>query len=158
MTDLKLMGLEELQRLVIVSGQQVIERCHWLYQRTQNPIHALQAYRMSRMLKLDVPEWVFELLDQWAEALCVNPPKGGKAKIADALGLGLKGGGRSITSQTETQTRNLLIAQHVLFLRDRNPERERLDIFHEVAEKCRLSSERVSAIWYELTGETDSDP
>lgn len=130
-------------------AQEFIEHLHARYKHTPNPIHALEAYRLSRAVKIDVPGWILELFDQWAEVLCVNPPKGGKA-TADALGLGSKGG-PSITAQAKTQARNVTIGQRVLFLRDRNPEGDKLDIFHEVAEEFGLSSERVAAIWYELT-------
>lgn len=118
-----------------------------LYARTRNPIHAFDAYRKARAIKKDVPGWVLELFDQWAETLCVNPPKGAKA-IAHALGLGTKGG-PAITSKAETQIRNLRIAERVLGLRD--PERDTQDIFLQVAEEFNLSSERVAAIWYDLT-------
>jgi hypothetical protein len=156
MTDYKPMDLEEWQRFMAASVRHSINRQHRLYTWTRNPIHAFRAYHLSRALKIDVPGWLFELLDQWAEVLCVNPPKGGKA-IADALGLGSKGG-PSITSQTKTQARNLEIVEHVFRLREGKPERGTQDIYLEVGEKFHLSSDRVMSIWYELTGETDPDP
>lgn len=147
--DPKPLDLEGWRRFKVAVVQQFIEKQRRLYTWTQNPIHALHAYRLSRAVKIDVPGWLFELFDQWAETLCVNPPKG-KAKIADALGLGSKGG-PSITSQAKTQARDLAIGERILFLRDRDPKRDKLDIFHIVAEEFKLSSERVAGIWSELT-------
>jgi hypothetical protein len=143
---------EEWKRLRTAFIQSNIERYHRLYTWTRNPVHAFNAYRLSRHDKIDVPGWILELLDQWAEVLCVKSPKGGKA-IADALGLGSKAG-PSITKQAETEIRDLWIAEGILALRDRHPERPKLDIFHEIAEEFKLSSDRVGSIWYELTGET----
>ena len=127
-----------------------IDRRHRLYKRHHNPIHALEAYRMARAFKGEIPNWILELIDHWAAALCVNSPTGAKP-IADALGLGAKGGGPSITSQAKKQARGLEIAERVLFLRDRYPSRDKLDIFGQVAEEFSLSSERVAGIWYDLT-------
>lgn len=143
---------EEWKRLRTAFIQGNIERYHRLYTWTRNPVHAFNAYRLSRHGKIDVPGWILELLDQWAEVLCVKRPKGAKA-IADALGLGSKGG-PSITKQAETEIRDLWIAEGILVLLDCHPEPDMQDIFLEVAEKFNLSSERVAAIWYELTSDT----
>lgn len=125
-----------------------IERRRRLYTRTKNPMHALEAYRMARIVKIEVPSWILELFDHWAGALCVNPPKGAKA-IADALGLGTKGG-PSITIQAKNQARDLEIAERVLLLHDQYPDRDKLDIFGQVAEEFSLSSDRLAGIWYDL--------
>jgi hypothetical protein len=141
---------ESWQRFRAMMAASYIEPYRVLYVQTRNPTHALEAYRIARVFKIDVPGWILELFDQWAEALCVKRPKGAKT-IADALGLGTKGG-PSITSQANTQIRNLRIAQRVLELRDLTPERDTLDVFDQVAEEfAPLSSERVAGIWYELT-------
>ena len=121
------------------------------YMRTRNPFHALEAYRIARIFKIAIPDWILELFDQWAEVLCVTRPKGPK-EIAGALGLTRPKGGPSITLQAEKNARNLQIARRVLELRDDNPERDMQDVFLQVAEEFdALSSERISAIWYELT-------
>lgn len=128
-----------------------IESRRVLFERSRNPVHAMDAYRISRIVKIDIPKWVLEVFDQWADVLCVKGPKGAK-KIADALGLGTKGGGSSITSQAHTEARNWLIAERVLMLREDDSNRATLDVFNQVAEEYNLSSERVAGIWYELTG------
>jgi hypothetical protein len=129
--------------------QRKTERYRRLYTRTRNPVHALNAYRLNRHTKNEVPAWILELFDQWAEVLCVQQLKGGK-EISHALGFGSKGG-PSITSKAEKETRDLWIAECVLALRDIYPERDKLDIFLQVAEKFELSSERVAGIWSKLT-------
>jgi hypothetical protein len=139
----------EFQRFKVALLRRGIERFRRLYARSRNPIHALQAFRMARAAKIDIPGWILELFDQWAEALCVEPPKEAKA-IADALGLGTKAG-PSITAQAQTQARDWWIADRVLVLRDCDPERDMQDIFLEVAEDYKLSGESVSRIWYGLT-------
>jgi hypothetical protein len=128
-----------------------IESRRILFEKSRNPVHAMNAYRIARVVKIDIPDWVLELFDQWAEVLCVKRPKGAKA-VADALGLGAKGGGPSITHQAETQARDWWIAERVLVLRESDPKRPTQEIVHQVAEEFNLSSERVSGIWYNLTG------
>lgn len=126
-----------------------IESRRVLFERSRNPVHAMEAYRITRIVKIDIPEWVLEVFDQWADVLCVKGPKGAK-KIADALGLGIKGGGPSITAQAKTEARDWWIAERVLVLREDASNRATLDVFNQVAEEYSLSSERVAAIWYEL--------
>lgn len=141
---------ERWQRFKARAGESFIERRRALYERTGNPIHALHAYRTSRVVKIAVPDWVLKLFDQWAYALCVESPKGAKA-IADALGLGTKGG-PSITSQAETEIRDLRIAERVFMLRNHHPENlGAQDVFDQVAKEFSLSSERVAGIWHEMT-------
>lgn len=120
-----------------------------LFERKQNPVHAMEAYRISRIVKIDTPEWVLEVFDQWADVLCVKGLRGTKA-IADALGLGTKGGGPSIIQQAKKQARDWWIAERVLMLREDDSNRATQDVFNQVAEEYSLSSERVAAIWYEL--------
>jgi hypothetical protein len=127
-----------------------IERRRRIYVRTRNPIHALEAYRMARAGKIDIPSWILEVFDDWANALCVSPPKGAK-EIAAALGLATKGG-PSITAQAKKDARDWWIAERVLGLLDRDPKPGMLDVFNQVAEEFHLSSDRVSQIWYNLTG------
>lgn len=127
-----------------------IENRRRLYKRHHNPIHALEAYRIARAAKIEIPDWILELFDRWTAVLCVDSPKGAKA-IVDALGLGTKGG-PSKTLQAENQARNLKIAQRVFSLLEDEPKRDKLDIFDQMAEEFNLSSERVAAIWYDLTG------
>jgi hypothetical protein len=143
---------EAWRRLKAAAIEDLIEPRRALYLRTKNPVHALNAYRIARSTKIDIPGWILELFDQWAEVLCVKRPKGEKA-IAGALGLIGQGGGPSITSQAETQIRNLRIARRVLELRERDPERSMQDVFDQVAKEIHLSPERVSAIWRELMGD-----
>ncbi|HEX6901706.1 MAG TPA: hypothetical protein VF789_18410 [Thermoanaerobaculia bacterium] len=149
--DPELTDQEVWQREMVEFTRHMMERYRKQYLRNhRNPIHALNAYRLARLGKIDIPTWVLELFDQWAGALCgERPPKGAKA-VADALGLGSKGG-PSITKQAETQYRDLWIAERVLALRDSYPERDKLDIFLQVAEEFELSSERVAGIWSKLT-------
>jgi hypothetical protein len=130
------------------AGESFIERRRALYERTGNPIHALHAYRTARVAKIAVPDWVLKLFDQWAHALCVESPKGAKA-IADALGLGTKGG-PSVTSQAETEIRNLRIAERVLVLQNHPPGRDKQDVLHQAAKEFALSIESVASIWYAM--------
>jgi hypothetical protein len=143
------MGPEEWQRFKTQLIGMWIENRRRLYKRHQNPIHALNAYRIARSTKIEIPDWILEVFDKWAATLCVDSPKGAKA-IADALGLGTKGG-PSLTLQAENQARNLKIAERVLLLLDKQPEKGKLDIFGRVGEEFNLSAERVSGIWYKLT-------
>jgi len=126
-----------------------IERRRTLFTWTKNPIHALEAYRVARAGKIDIPSWILEVFDGWADALCVSPPKGVR-EIAAALGLATKGG-PSITAQAEKDARDWWIAERVLLLLDTRPEFKIPVIFDQVAEEFHLSSERVASIWYELT-------
>ena len=64
----------------------MVEENRVLYSVHLNPVHALEAYRICRAAKVEIPEWTLEVFDQWAEVLCVDAPKGAKA-IADALRL-----------------------------------------------------------------------
>ena len=127
-----------------------VERRRRLFTWTQNPIHALEAYRAARAGKIDIPSWILEVFDGWADALCVRSPKGAK-EITAALGLVTKGG-PSLTAQAEKDARDWWIAERVLVLRERDPKREMLDVFGQVAEDFHLSSERVAQIWYSVTG------
>lgn len=156
-----------------------IERRRMLFTWTKNPIHALEAYRAARAGKIEVPSWILEVFDGWADALCVSPPKGAK-EIAAALGLATKGG-PSITAQAEIDARDWWIVERIVFaLRDRGPRPDApkpemldaemrdpmldakkrdpkpemllLDVFNQVGEEFHLSSERVQQIWYKLTG------
>lgn len=140
---------EEWQRFKAAFCKSKIERRHWLYTRTLNPIHAFHAYRMARAAKIDPPAWILELFDRWAEELCVKRPKGAKP-IADALGLGSKAGPSTIL-RAETEARDLWIVERVFWLREFAPERNKLDIFGQVAEEFNLSSDRVQSIWYDHT-------
>ena len=133
-------------RLVRRLTAPLIEANRVLYVRTQNPTHALAAYRCARVAKIDIPDWILELFDRWAEVLFVQRPKGAKP-TADALGLGTKGGWRPIVSQAETQARNLRIAQRVYELRTAEPERNKTEIFDEVGVEFERSAERVQGIW-----------
>lgn len=141
---------EQWERFTVALFRSGIERSRGFYARSRNPIHALQAYRMARAAKIDIPGWTLELFDQWAETLCVKPPKKAQ-EIAPALGLAPEGGGPSIFSQAEKQARNHWIAVRVLGLRELDPNRGMQDIFLQVAEEYEISSERVSGIWYDLT-------
>lgn len=141
---------EQWERFKVALFRSGIERSRRLYARSRNPIHALQAYRMARAAKIDIPGWTLELFDQWAETLCVKPPKKAQ-EIAPALGLAPEGGGPSIFSQAEKQARNHWIAVRVLGLRELDPERDTQDIFLQVAEEYELSGQRVARIWYGLT-------
>jgi hypothetical protein len=143
------MDAEGFERFKVAMVERLIEGRHVLYRRTRNPTHALHAYRIARSARLDLPAWVLSLFDQWAGVLCVQQPKGAKA-IADALGLGAKGG-PSVTAQAVTQARDLEIAQRVFNLRERDPERDTTDIFLTVGEEYHLSSDRVQSIWYDIT-------
>lgn len=134
-----------------------IDSYHALYIQSRNPFHALEAYRMVRAAKIDVPDWIFEVFDQWADTLCIERPKGASA-IAAALGLVGTGGGPSITAQAKKQTRNLRIARRVFELRNSAPERDKLDVFHQVADEFSLSSERVASIWYEVIRGSKAKP
>ena len=104
---------------------------------------------MARAFKVETPDWILELFDHWAAVLCVDSPTGAKA-IADALGLGTKGG-PSITLQAKKQARGLEIAERVLLLLDTRPEFKLPVIFDQVGDEFHLSSERVASIWYGLT-------
>lgn len=148
--DPKPTSQEQWERFIVALFRNRIEHCCRLYTRSGNPIHALQAYRMARAAKIDIPGWTLELFDQWAETLCVKPPKKAQ-EIAPALGLAPEGGGPSIFSQAEKQARNHWIAVRVLRLRELDPNRGIQDIFLQVAEEYEISSERVSGIWYDLT-------
>ena len=133
----------------------LMEENRELYLRTQNPTHALAAYRIVRAAKLlDIPSWILELFDQWAETLVVQRPKGGTKAIADALGLGTKGG-PPITSQAETQARDLRIVQLVYERRTADPECNKFRIFGEVGEEFDLSAQRVQGIWTDWTRRRD---
>ena len=126
-----------------------LERRHRIYVQTRNPIHALEAYRAARAGKIDIPSWILEVFDDWAVALCVNPPKGAK-EIAAALGLATKGG-PSITAQAEKDSRDWWIAERVLALLNRDPKPgNMLDVFSQAAQEFHLSPERVAGIWYNL--------
>lgn len=143
----------EWRQFVAAMVQPLIKECHALYLDTANPIHALSAYRTARAAKIDIPVWILDLFDQWAEVLCVQRPKSAKA-IADALGLGTKAGA-SVTKQAETQARNLLIVQRVYELRHGvgpyGSEHSLEVAFSKAAEEFDLSFESVRDIWYRLT-------
>jgi hypothetical protein len=99
-----------------------IGRWHALYLRTKNPVHALGAYRHARTLKVAIPAWVFECVDQWATVFDPFDPWGAllttteypSAKaIADALHIGTKGG-ETVTRKAARELRNLAIVADVL--------------------------------------------
>ena len=140
-------GLERWNRINATLAELAMRPYRALYLKTRNPIHALAAYDIARAAKVDIPDWILELFDQWAQVLTVSRPKGPKA-IVGALGLGTKGG-PSLTLQAETEIRDLRIARRVYELRSSG--RRFQDVFHQVAEEYYLSSERVSSIWYDLT-------
>jgi hypothetical protein len=130
-----------------------IENRRVLYERTRNPIHALDVYRLTRSLKTEIPGWVLELFDRWAKVLCEEQPEGGGMKIAKALGLVSKGGGPPLTTQAKIDWRNVRIVQRVLELRD--AEGQTLDeAFYKAADEFpSLTRDGVSGIWYELMGD-----
>jgi hypothetical protein len=42
-----------------VAGE-LIESRRVLFERKQNPVHAMEAYRLARVVKIDIPGWVLE--------------------------------------------------------------------------------------------------
>jgi hypothetical protein len=150
MTEYRKSSVEDWRRFKAGLIEEDLERRRALYMKSLNPVHALRAYRTARTSKIvDIPNWVLEMFDQWAEVLCVQQPKGAKA-IANALRLGTNGG-PAVTSQAKTQARDLQIASRVSVLRKIRPESSKMELFDQVAEEFGISSERVAGIWYELT-------
>ena len=83
-----------------------IEQNHGLYLQAANPIHVWRAYDLARRCRVPIPDWVLAYFDTVAKRLAAPMgPRSPKA-IADALGLGTKGG-RSKTLQAETDQHHL---------------------------------------------------
>ena len=158
--------------MAALAGAVVIDHSHVLYAMTGNPVHAWRAYLAARRYGVPIPSWALDYLDGCAEALtAADSPRSGKA-IADVLGLG-KRGGASVTTQAETEKRDLDIVDQVEALRQgdpqriadvaeqlgladlaeelrRKPDRRADDIFAKVAERFGLSYERVRDIYYKF--------
>ena len=152
-----------------VMGAYVIDGKQALYRQTRNPIHAWSAYHTARTLNVAIPDWVLDYFDASAKAITSTTHSSAKA-IADALGLGTKGG-PTVTRQAAIQVRNLAIVERILYLMDRptrselkaladahglkgpgvDPgDRPLLAILDQVAGEYDLDVNQVQAIYYKM--------
>ncbi len=153
----------------VMMAAYVIDRKQALYVQTGNPVHAWAAYDTARKLDVAIPAWVLDHFDACAKVLTTTKHSSAKA-IADALGLGTKGG-PTVTRQAAIQVRNLAIVERIVQLQDRptrselkamavahglkgdgvDPgDRPLLDILVQVAEEYRLDVNQVQAIYYKM--------
>jgi hypothetical protein len=102
-------NIQDVKRFAL--GQLIAEQ-RALYNDNRNPMHAFKAYRCARAAKVDVPEWVLEMLDEWAELLLVQRPGARGKDIARALGLAGPGRG-TVMARAKTKTRYLYLAQRI---------------------------------------------
>jgi hypothetical protein len=145
-----------------------IDLRHALYLRRRNPIHVWRAYAAARQLGVPVPDWVLDYFDTCAKALATRHSSA-KA-IADALGLGTRGG-RLVTGQADTDERNVAIVERIDQLQSRPSRRELqaladahglktdvvdpgdrtlLVILEQVAAEYHLDVNQVQAIYYKM--------
>jgi prophage regulatory protein len=150
-----------------------------LYLQTGNPVHAWAAYDASRKLELAIPAWVLDYFDACAQVLITAKHSSAKS-IADALGLGTKGG-PTVTRQAAIQVRNFAIVERIVHLRERpirselkamaaahglkgngvDPcDRPLLVILDQVAGEYDLDVNQVQAIYYKMIrpGQAPSQP
>ena len=119
------MSAEDLEHQIIaMMDARVIGLRYALYLQTGNPTHAWRAYATARRLNVAVPPWVLDYFDACAKALTTTTHTSAKS-IADALGLGTKGG-RLVTRQADTDERNLAMMMRIDQLRKR-PTRRALE-------------------------------
>lgn len=76
-----------------VMAAHLIDRRQALYRQAGNPIHTWSAYHTAPTLGVAIPASVLDYFDASAKALTTTTYTSAKA-IADALGLGNKGGRR----------------------------------------------------------------
>ena len=133
-----------------------IERSQALYLQTGNPIHAWRVYELARHGGVPLPDWVLDYFDKVAKVLTAPPGPTSPKAIADALGLGTKGG-PSKALQAQTDQRHLDIVDHIRFLQERATRddvdldlRDELGIMQRVADEYGLSLDRVQALYYEM--------
>jgi len=148
-------------RLKAVLATHYMERSYALHLKTANPIHAWRVYELARHGGLPIPHWVLSYFDRVAKALTAPAGPASPKAIADALGLGTKGG-PSKAAQARTDQRDLDIVGEIVFLQDRAdtaiPGDEKLDlrddlgIMQHVADEHGLSLERVQAVYYKMIG------
>jgi hypothetical protein len=133
-----------------------IEPQEELYRRTGNPIHLWHAYVLARQGGMPIPDWVLAYIDSVARVLTGPTGPNSPKAIADALGLGTKGG-PSKARQAGINQRHLDIVNHILVLldapavhRSRDLDLDRFGIMNRVADAHGLSVERVQQIYYEM--------
>ena len=148
--------MEESRRIKAAFATVFIERSQALYRHSGNPMHAWRAFDIARHGGVPVSDWVLDYLDHVAKALTAAPGPSTTKAVADALGLGIKGG-PSMAQQARTDQRHLDIVEEILFLQERSDRedadldlRDTLGIMQRVAGEYALSLERVQALYYEM--------
>ena len=146
-------AMELSRRIKATLATVFIDRSQALYRHSGNPMHAWRAFDIARHGGIPIPDWVLEYLDPVAKALTAAPGPSTPKAVADALGLGIKGG-PSMAQQARTDQRHLDIVEHILFLQERSDRedadldlRDTLGIMQRVADEYGLSLERVQALY-----------
>ena len=116
-----------------------------LYEITGNPLHVWNAYRVCRVARLGVPDWVVSYFDGVAKRLFQPAKRGGKlSKSAIGKALGMKAPGREFREFSET-LEWADIADDVWQQRKRG-DKETYAI-EAVAEKRGISPSKVRRAW-----------
>ena len=116
-----------------------------LYEITGNPLHVWNAYRVCRVARLGVPDWVVSYFDGVAKRLFQPAKRGGKlSKSAIGKALGMNAPGRQFLEFSETPEW-ADIADDVWQQRKRG-DKETYAI-EAVAEKRGISPSKVRRAW-----------
>ena len=139
------------QRMSECLARTLLEYCHILFEKEENPLFAWQAYQVSQELKVSIPWWVLKYFDEVAENL-LNPSQSSAdervgAIIQKALLMNKKGRGSVFLRYGDFYERWSALNQ----VRELLEKNETVDnAFNKVSKKINLSKETIKK-WYYST-------